>query len=130
PGDVETVHTEIAITSMIIAVSGIAVAAFLYLGSKRQADWLARLFSPLYWLSFGKFFFDQIYNALIVRPLLMLAQVAYWFDRWVVDELVNLVGATPAAIGSILRPLQGGLVQRYALLMILGMLILIGTLLL
>jgi hypothetical protein len=47
-----------------------------------------------------------------------------------VDALVDAVGAVPRAIGATLRPLQGGLVQFYAVLMILGVLALLGALLL
>ena len=46
-----------------------------------------------------------------------------------IDGLVNLIGAVPAVFGAMLRPLQGGLVQFYALAMVLGLLALIGALL-
>ncbi len=81
----------------------------------------------LYELSHGKFFFDPIYRVLIVRPLAGLARLGAWIDRRVIDGLVNLVGAAPAAFGSMLRPMQGGLVQFYALAMVLGLLVLIGA---
>jgi NADH-quinone oxidoreductase subunit L len=83
----------------------------------------------LYQLSYGKFFFDQIYNGLIVAPLRLLANVSYWFDQKVIDGLVNLGGWLPQAFGAMLRPLQNGLLQFYALAMMLGLLVLIGALL-
>ena len=43
----------------------------------------------LYSLSYGKFFFDPIYNVLIVRPLLGVARLAAWFDRRVIDCVVD-----------------------------------------
>ena len=82
----------------------------------------------LYQLSSGKFFVDAIYNLLIVWPLRMLAAVSYWFDRWVIDGLVNLCGQVPIVCGAVLRSLQTGMVQFYALAMVLGTLVLIGTL--
>ena len=90
---------------------------------------LRRLLSPLYWLSYGKLFFDPIYQALIVWPLWLLAQASYWFDRWVIDGLVNAVGRLPLWIAAGLRPLQSGLVQFYALAMVWGVIVLILTLL-
>ena len=48
----------------MVALAGIGLAAFLYLGNRRQVDVLARVLSPLYWLSYGKLFFDQIYRGL------------------------------------------------------------------
>lgn len=77
-----------------------------------------------YRLSANKFYFDEIYNALIVWPLRILAAVLYWIDRWIIDGLVNLLGRIPPALGSLMRSLQMGQVQFYALAMVLGMLIL------
>jgi NADH-quinone oxidoreductase subunit L len=85
-----------------------------------------RYLSP-YKLSFGKFFFDEIYDALIVTPLKWLSAACYWMDRWLVDGLVNLAGSLPPAVGSLMRGLQGGLVQFYAIAMVLGVLILIAA---
>jgi NADH-quinone oxidoreductase subunit L len=80
-----------------------------------------------YKLSLHKFYFDELYNAAIVWPLRLAASVCYWIDRWIVDGLVNLVGAIPPAVGSVMRNLQMGLVQFYALAMMLGALILVAA---
>lgn len=53
----------------------------------------------------------------------------HWFDRNIIDYLVDIVGFLPKLLGSILRPLQGGLIQFYALVMILGVLVLMIVLL-
>src|SRR4029453_4230535 len=80
-----------------------------------------------YRLSRDKFYFDEIYAALVVWPLRVLAAICSWFDRWVIDGLVDLFGWIPAAAGYIMRSLQMGLVQFYALAMVLGMLILVAA---
>ena len=46
-----------------------------------------------------------------------------------IDNLVNLCGWIPRGLGLMLRPLQVGLVPFYALAMVLGLLVLIGSLL-
>jgi NADH-quinone oxidoreductase subunit L len=120
----------VALLSTVIVAIGIALAAYLYLGDQTQATWLARKLRPLYALSHGKFFVDQLYQAFIVWPLWVLAQISYWVDRIVIDGLVNFVGAIPGACGAVLRILQNGMVQFYALAMMLGLLVLIGALLL
>jgi NADH-quinone oxidoreductase subunit L len=83
----------------------------------------------LYRLSAGKFYFDQVYDVLVVWPLQAAARLAGWFDRVMVDGLVDLVGAVPRAVGALLRPSQAGLIPLYALAMIVGVLVLLGTLL-
>ena len=86
------------------------------------------VFGPVQ-LSYGKFFFDPIYTLLVVWPLLGVARLAAWFDRYVIDGLVDLCGRLPALLGACLRPVQNGLIQFYALAMVLGLLVLMGVLL-
>jgi len=119
----------VAVTSTVIALAGIGIAAYLYLGDASQVAALTRLLSPLYWLSYGKLFFDQIYMALFIWPLWALALASYWVDRYVIDGLVNLVGKLPVWVGASLRSLQAGMVQFYALAMIWGVVVLAVTLL-
>jgi NADH-quinone oxidoreductase subunit L len=80
-----------------------------------------------YRLSYGKFFFDELYLAFIVWPLRAIAQLAYWFDRWVIDGLVNLCGRVPTAFGGLMRSMQFGLMPFYALAMVLGTLVLLAA---
>jgi NADH-quinone oxidoreductase subunit L len=122
-------HAAIGAVGTVVSLAGIGLAAFLYLGDAAQVVFLRRVLSPLYWLSHGKLFIDQIYVALFVWPLRMLAKLSYWFDRVVVDGLVNLVGYVPLALGAALRSLQTGMLQFYALAMLWGLVVLIITLL-
>jgi NADH-quinone oxidoreductase subunit L len=122
-------HTSVAAWSTAVAVGGILLAGFLYLGERKEAAWLAQVLRPLYELSYGKLFIDQIYQVTIIWPLWLLAQLSYLFDRWIIDGLVNLAGKIPPALGLVVRALQTGMVQFYALAMVLGVLVLIGTLL-
>lgn len=80
---------------------------------------LFRFASP-YKLSQNKLFFDEAYDWAIVKPLRGLAALAYGFDRYFVDQLVNLAGRIPQVFGGFMRSMQMGLVQFYALAMILG----------
>jgi NADH-quinone oxidoreductase subunit L len=122
-----TFHTEIALASTGAALVGIGLAAFLYLGNRKETESLAGALRPLYRLSHGKFFFDELYNAFIVWPLRVLAVLSYVIDRYFVDGLVNLCGKLPAVVGYMLRSLQNGMVQFYALAMMLGLLVLLAT---
>jgi NADH-quinone oxidoreductase subunit L len=121
-------HPNVALASTAIAVLGIGLAAYLYLGDQSEINVLRRMMGPLYRLSYGKFFIDGIYNALIVAPLRILATMCYWFDRRVIDALVDTVGRWPWWLGGSLRGLQNGMVQFYALAMVLGLLVLLGGL--
>lgn len=124
-------HWRMGAISTIITLAGIATAAAVYLGSRKKAERLAKVMDifGLYSLSYGKFFIDPIYSLLIVQPLLGLARLAAWFDRHVIDAVVDLCGRMPSMLGAALRPVQGGVVQFYALVMALGLLALLGALL-
>ncbi|MCA9246356.1 MAG: NADH-quinone oxidoreductase subunit L, partial [Planctomycetales bacterium] len=125
-------HGDVAAVSTIVAFSGIAVAAFFFLGDRKEAAWLARAW-PLrycYSLSYGKFFLDHAYMLLIVLPLWAFAKLLYFADRFVVDGLVDFCGHIPVAVGRCLRTMQTGLVHYYASFMVLGFLIMAGVLLL
>jgi NADH-quinone oxidoreductase subunit L len=127
--DAHGAHRTVAMLGSLMALIGIGLAAFFYLGDKRPVQWLAKVLRPLYELSYGKLFIDQLYLALVVWPLWLLAQLSFLVDRWIIDGLVNLVGRIPPAVGTVVRALQTGMVQFYALAMVLGVLVLIGTLL-
>jgi NADH-quinone oxidoreductase subunit L len=114
-------HTEIAAISTIAALLGISLAAFMYLGERREAETMAGALGPLYKLSHGKFFFDELYNVFFVWPLRVLAVLSYVVDRFLIDGLVNFCGKAPGMIGYLLRSLQNGMVQWYALAMVLGL---------
>ena len=120
-------HSQIAILGTIAAVLGIGLAAFLYLGHRREAESLAVRLQPLYRLSRGKFFFDELYNVFFVWPLRVMAVLSYVVDRFFVDGLVNLCGKLPAVVGYLLRSLQNGMVQFYALAMVLGLIVLFAA---
>jgi NADH-quinone oxidoreductase subunit L len=122
-------HALVAALSTAVALAGIATAAYLYLGSRAQAQWLATVFRPLHWLSRRKLLLDELYLALVVWPLRLLALVCAAVDRYVIDGLVDLCGRLPAAAGAVVRSVQSGMTQFYALAMVLGLLALVGALL-
>ncbi|GGB18981.1 NADH-quinone oxidoreductase subunit L [Puia dinghuensis] len=72
----------------------------------------------------NKWYVDEFYNAMIVRPLDLLAQFLVFFDKNIVDGIVNGVGRLVQYGSRQLRLLQSGQVGGYVLLMVLGILIL------
>jgi hypothetical protein len=53
--------------------------------------------------------------------------VSMWWDKWIVDGLVNLTGMTVQGLGFVARLFQTGLVQSYALFILFGVLLLLGA---
>jgi len=56
--------------------------------------------------------------------LLSLARVIGWFDRYVVDGMINLLGYVSIELGVRVRKLQSGLIRDYAFAVALGVVLL------
>jgi NADH-quinone oxidoreductase subunit L len=112
-----------AAISLVGAVAGIAVGYGLY-RRWREPDPLRRL-GPAYTFIENKYYLDDIYEKGIVRTIQYpLAAEVDRFDRGVVDGAVNGAGASARAMGGLLRYLQSGSVQRYAVFLFAGVVIL------
>jgi NADH:ubiquinone oxidoreductase subunit 5 (subunit L)/multisubunit Na+/H+ antiporter MnhA subunit len=114
---------DLALQGTFAAIAGITLAAAGHLGRRSDGPQMERFLGPLQTLFSHKFFCDEIYSALIVKPLEFLALLSAWFDRSVIDGLVGFVAGVPLAAGAVVRRLQSGLVQRYAVAGALGTLL-------
>jgi proton-translocating NADH-quinone oxidoreductase chain L len=109
---------EIAGISTMLALGGLALAALLY--RKGGPEKVPAAIQPLFALSANKLYVDEVYSATIVKPAEVLANGGRQFDGFL-DSLARLVSFVPRALAGVLKPLQNGLVQFYALGMILGL---------
>jgi NADH-quinone oxidoreductase subunit L len=84
--------------SILVAGLGILLAYLTYgRGVISAAAWSAKL-RPLYVLLKNKYFFDELYQVVVVRPVLVAAAIARLFDIYVVDALVNGAGKLAARL--------------------------------
>jgi NADH-quinone oxidoreductase subunit L len=105
----------------LIALSGIALAALLYLRLPGATAGLQRRLAPVHTFLANKWYFDELIDALVVRPSLALGRWANRvFERYVVQGIVG--GAVGAARGAnaAVRTVQSGYVRSYALLLVTG----------
>jgi NADH-quinone oxidoreductase subunit L len=85
----------VALISMAIAGLGWLVAWLIY-GRKplvELVDPIRKPLGPVYTLLENKYYFDELYHLIIIRPTLWLAGACAKFDRVVIDAIVNAVGA-------------------------------------
>jgi NADH-quinone oxidoreductase subunit L len=123
-------HKVMYYVSGIVGAVGIVIAFGLhYVGRKTaataNADKLLPLLGPIPKLAQGKWYVDEIYDFLIVKPLHLISIIFSYVDKLLVDGLVNAFGWVPRAFGSGLRPLQGGNLHGYAVQMAGGVALLI-----
>lgn len=114
------VHTAFAIISSLIAITGIAIAAYFHWFNRPAADKLAGKFPGLVRTLENKWYVDEFNDKVIVKPLRLLGEICFAFDRLIIDPLVSLVGFVPRVIGITTRPAQSGILQAYGVSMVLG----------
>ncbi len=109
-----------------LAIGAMAVAYVLYRSNyneKQQVEPLEKL-GTLYALSKNKWYLDELYQALIVRPFYGVAAVfAQVIDKGAIDALVNGVGTSVRSLAGSLREIQTGFVRSYGLVMLLGVVV-------
>jgi NADH-quinone oxidoreductase subunit L len=116
----EGINWWLTILSSVIALSGIGLAWLMYVRQPELPGRLADAAVGLYQLSLNKFHWDELYDTFILKPLHGVTLFCRIFDSYVIDGLVDLIGHVPRLVGFLFRPVQNGLVQFYALAMVLG----------
>ncbi len=107
-----------------VGLAGIALAWLRY-GKAPVADPDAALLGPLWRLMHAKWYVDEIYQLVFVRPLRALGDLCFGVDRDGVDGVVGFVAGVPRGVGLVFRSLQRGALQGYALAMSLGVVVLL-----
>jgi NADH-quinone oxidoreductase subunit L len=139
------------VLSVAIVLLGIGLAHRFYVARPGLADRITEKIKGFYHLVYRKYYVDEIYDALFVNRVKDLGKVCYFvdskfvdgavngtaaatrgtaflsrlFDIYIVDGLVNLVGRINMAMNRLATTFQTGLVQRYALVAVFGIVTLI-----
>jgi NADH-quinone oxidoreductase subunit L len=121
-----------ALVGTVAGLIGVGASYFLYANPSPYPGRLARRFAPLYRISYHKFWVDEFYYAVFVRPLGALAWFFSVLDEWLLHgAIVRGTAWLPRLVGrEVLAPLQNGLIQFYAAVTALGVAALLWILLL
>jgi NADH-quinone oxidoreductase subunit L len=128
-GDVVTAHHELSrgaewallLVSVLVAFAGIGAAFQAYLANPGLGTSLRERFAGLHRLLEHKYWVDETYDTLVVRPFMAVSEWLWRFwDVVVVDGLVNGVGYTLELGSGMLKLVQTGFVGTYALWIALG----------
>ncbi len=113
-------NMKIAVSSNLVALGGILLAFMIYYLKAVKAETMMKVSGPLYKLSKNKWYIDEIYMFLIRKLFFTSSEVIKWFDRHVVDGLVNLFAFLTRFGGVKLKYTFTGRVQNYALVVFAG----------
>jgi NADH-quinone oxidoreductase subunit L len=141
------------VVSVAVAALGIWFARQMYIVREGMAERWAAAWPRLHNLVYRKYYVDEIYDALFVhrtkdaasalgafdRTVIdglgvdgsawltrLTSRISIWWDTWIVDGLVNLTGRIVWLFSFPARLMQTGLVQSYALLIVLGCIAVFG----
>jgi len=112
-----------ALFGLLAALLGYFAAQALY--ARAATDPLPDKLGPLSRAIQNRFYFDELYQATVIRFHDFLAATAAWFDLWIIGGGVRFTHGFTEISGRALRLLQTGNLQTYALLFALGVALLL-----
>ena len=115
--------------AVAIALTGALFAYWLYLKRPGKADGLAHSLKPAYTTLLNKYYVDELYAAVVVRPLLWISTNVFWkaADVAGIDGAVNGIAAGATSIGDGLRHTQSGNTRSYAVWVVVGAIVIIAV---
>jgi NADH-quinone oxidoreductase subunit L len=121
-------ETPLAIVAVITATLGLLLAWWLYLRQPGKPEQLAKSMRGIYNTLLHKYYVDEMYGALIVKPMLWISRNVLWqtIDVRVIDATVNGVAEGATGIGDGVRHTQSGNTRSYAVWVVIGALVIIA----
>jgi len=107
---------------VIVGLLGFLLAWWFYIRSPKTPKKLATSLAATYKLLSGKYFVDELYAAVIVRPLVWISDKVLWrvVDEGVIDGTVNAVARVSEEAGDKLRYASTGNIRTYAAWILVG----------
>ena len=106
-------------------LAGILLAWLTYQTRTVSAASLASAFGPIRSAALRKFWIDDLFEAVYDFVLLGFSRVVGWFDRYIVDGVLNLLSDWTVQAGDELRGIQTGKPQDYVYGVATGVLVLV-----
>ncbi len=113
----------VKLTATVVMLIGLAIAWLAYLRDPGLPERAANQLGPIYRFLFNKWYFDELYNFLFVRPSFWLGDKFWnWIDKGTIDRFGPDGAARVVALGSAgAKRFQSGLLNTYALWMLIGL---------
>ncbi|MFK7843614.1 MAG: NADH-quinone oxidoreductase subunit L, partial [Sphingorhabdus sp.] len=113
----------VKLSATVAMLTGLGIAYFMYFRGTDRPARLAATFNPLYQFFFNKWYFDELYNLIFIRPAFWLGR-KFWKtgDEGTIDRFgPNGIAAVIASGSGVMKRFQSGFLYTYALVMLLGL---------
>ena len=119
----------LAAVAVFAALIGLLAAFWLYLKQPGKAERIAKSLDGIYTTVFNKYYVDELYAAVIVRPLLWISTNILWktADVALIDGTVNGIADGTTAIGDGVRHTQSGNTRSYAVWVVIGAVVIMAV---
>ncbi|WP_027087161.1 NADH-quinone oxidoreductase subunit L [Cohnella panacarvi] len=114
----------VMVVSVAVGLLGIYIGWLVYVKGTVRRDAVSSRAPALVRTLERKYYIDELYDLLIVKPLRSFGKALQAFDDYIVDGVVRLAGYSTSALGRLNSRLQSGQVQTYALTALIGIVIL------
>jgi NADH-quinone oxidoreductase subunit L len=112
--------------SVAAALIALVAAAVLYVSRRTVPAPEGSRLPALQNLIYNKYYIDELYNTVIVKPLLALGDFLYGvFEFLVIDLIVNGVGKAVQAMSGVFRRFQTGTIGFYIFAMVIGIVVIL-----
>ena len=126
--DMHEIPGFIQLLPTVTGVVGIGLAYVMYMFVPSMPGWLARMFPAVHRFLLGKWYFDELYDRVFVRPAGVLARVLWQVgDARIIDGVPNGVAALTVDGSRQAVRLQTGSIATYAFTMLIGLVALISV---
>ena len=129
---IHSIEYAFIVIAIVIAVLGIYLAKYLYKsGNLTKANDIKKSIKPAYTVLFNKYYLDEGIYAVIINPIINLSEkfLLKLVDIKIIDGLVNGLAKLFDWFGRGLRNFQTGLIQNYAVLIVVGIVFILAFLL-
>jgi NADH-quinone oxidoreductase subunit L len=118
-----------AVVAVVTALIGIFVAFWLYLRQPGKPEALAKSMHGVYTTLLNKYYVDELYAAVVVKPLMWISTNLLWkiADVAGIDGAVNGIATGTTAIGDASRHTQSGNTRSYAVWVVVGAIVIIAV---
>jgi len=119
----------LAIVAVASALIGLGVAFWLYIRQPGKREQIAKSLQPVYNTLLNKYYVDEFYAAVVIKPLMWISTNVLW--KWVdvagIDGTVNGIATGATSIGDTVRHAQSGNTRSYAVWVVIGALVIIAV---
>jgi NADH-quinone oxidoreductase subunit L len=104
-----------SVAPVLVALAGIGIAMYLFLYENKCPETYSNMLGGVYTSAKNKFYFDELYTFITKKIIFnFIGHPAAWIDKHIVDGLMNSLASATAAVSSLIKGIQSGRVQNYA----------------